>query len=78
MGVAEQFLEAAKVIDSGQVFFCASALYDVGMPVGKRSRYYDIYTPHSVHSDGDVADPRLWRVLSLLFAAEMVRSGDFK
>ena len=77
MGVAEQFVEAARLIASGDVYFTSTAAFVSGVRSKTRDVFYDIFLPHRT-SEMEVGDSRQWRTMSLLFAAEMVKTGDLR
>lgn len=71
MGVAEQFVEAARLIDSGEVYYASTAAMMAGVLVKKREAYFDTFWPPVLECKDE-------RTMSLLFAAEMVKTGDLR
>ena len=74
---------AASLIDDGEVVSPGVAMMFAGVPMSTRAKYALNFCPAELYMDREylqmsVAESRQFRVISLLLAAAVVRSGDLK
>lgn len=67
----DKFIEAAKLIDSGEVYYTSTALFMSCVSDMKRVAFFDIFSPHFMECKAD-------RVIALLLASVMAATGDLK
>jgi hypothetical protein len=78
MSVADKFVEAARSIDGGHIFFPMSAMRGANIPQTRMMQYWAMFEPLAVYLMDSSFDTGQWRVMSLLFAGEMAKTGDLK
>lgn len=74
---------AASFVDDGSVVSPGLAMIFAEVPLPTRAKYANLFEPAELYTYRDylqmgVAEARQFRVISLLLAAAMARSGDLK